>query len=192
MRLLPSSIQPSSIRSPIPSAIVTLALLTACASDPVEQTIAEPSATSETTTPDSSVGDEEAVGPVLTYATTGGCAQMGPNCWTLVFDAGGRVDAYREPVEADEQPEATTTIDPALIDAYLAAMPDDVAGLVDGLAPGECRGCVDGVDTIVTLADGTVISSVDRDLDPELDLFAATDALALAAFADLDLPLETR
>jgi hypothetical protein len=132
---------------------------------------------------------------VLEVDSTGGCAQMGPNCTRLVVFGDGTVEAYRF-LGQDAELIDTASIDPGLVDSVdEIARTTDFGALRDRLPAGECRGCYDGIDTTMTFhVEGLVeaFSSVDVGLDPAEPLFAAAWATADAASGSIEVPLLTR
>ncbi len=132
---------------------------------------------------------------VLDVESTGGCAQMGPNCARLVIFGDGTVEAYRVAVDGEE------LVDTGSIDLELVAELDRIVAVTDlgalrsRLSEGHCRGCFDGIDTTMTLAgdDGpAVFSSLEVELDPGEPVFAAAWAVAAAAQAATEIPILTR
>ena len=71
----------------------------------------------------------------------------GPNCAEYQFYDDGTVEIYRVGTEVTT-PEASGMID----QEFIISVQDELVGidlalLHDSLAPGECRGCYDGIDT---------------------------------------------
>ncbi len=132
---------------------------------------------------------------VLDVESTGGCAQMGPNCTRLVIFGDGTVEAYRVAVDGEE------LVDTGSIDLELVAELDRIVAVTDldalrsRLPEGHCQGCFDGIDTTMTLAgdDGpAVFSSLEVELDSGEPVFAAAWAVAAAAQAATEIPILTR
>jgi hypothetical protein len=132
---------------------------------------------------------------VIVVESTGGCAQMGPNCTRLVISGDGSVEAHRFVIDGEE------LVDIGSIDQELVAELDrliaatDLDALRARLAAGHCQGCFDGIDTTMTLHGGNsaeVFSSVEVELDPSEPVFAAAWAVATAAEAATEVPIVTR
>lgn len=135
--------------------------------------------------------------PYFSGESAGGCAQMGPNCVRVVVYGDGTVEAYR--VGGDETPIDTGTIDRRLIDSLNREIVNtDMRELIDALPPGECRGCFDGIDTIMRFysppldVEHPEFSSVDVELVRSEPLLAAAWAVYEAALAVIAIPLVTR
>lgn len=130
--------------------------------------------------------------------SSGGCAQLGPNCARFDVYGDGRVEAYRTGFDPEE-PVATGAIDAALVaELHSETLDTDQAALIASLPPGECRGCYDGIDTsmsfpIPPLAGAIpTFSSVDVELvrtEPLLDLGWRVYEAAQAA---VEIPLVSR
>lgn len=112
----------------------------------------------------------------ITVARTGGCARS-RTCTTLEVRPDGSVEravAGGDPV-------------PVRIDAYQAngvfdtAADTDLQGLLATLGPGECHGCVDGIDTQITLAFAkgppVVFDGQTHHLEATVPLFAQVESL---------------
>lgn len=135
---------------------------------------------------------------------TGGCQMMGPNCPTFVLWTDGRASAVRgappvDPFAArlpDEAVESVGFIDPSLAAALTDAVATtDFAALVPQLGPGVCNGCVDGIDTIVSIAtlSGIVtLSSTDVGFDVAEPFFAALNDAVVALQQEMPLALQSR
>ncbi len=127
----------------------------------------------------------------VTIDQTGGCMMMGPNCVRYIVDEAGAATVFRLGLE-DPELVAVTTIDRSLIDALSTALHDtELGALRSRLGPGECMGCVDGIDTTVTFTvDGEAISfnSIDKEFDQSEPVFAALASIIEAA-AVVDFPL---
>jgi hypothetical protein len=132
---------------------------------------------------------------VLVVESTGGCAQMGPNCIRLVVFGDGTVEAHRL-ISEETQLVGLGSIDRELVVAvHEAVLATDFTTLRQRLPAGECRGCYDGIDTTMTFRpnlDPQVFASVDVELDPSEPLFAAAWAVADAANAAIEVPIVTR
>lgn len=148
-----------------------------------------------------SPGDSETTTPTpgpLYYPVTvdhsGGCVMMGPNCVRHVIRADGTVEIYRLGL-AETEPVGTTTVGGALIAVLSTAMAEvDFDALRSRLEPGQCRGCVDGIDTRITFTGNGVevtFDSLDEELDPAEPIFSAVGDLVAAARADVEVPLVT-
>ena len=135
---------------------------------------------------------------VLIVESSGGCAQLGPNCVSIVVKGDGAVAAFRITASGSE------LVDTAVIDRELvAALARELATtdqneLLASLPPGECRGCVDGIDTTMTFpsyalpVETPTFSSVDVRLDRSAPVFAAAWAVYEAAQAAIDVPVIAR
>ena len=132
---------------------------------------------------------------VIVVESTGGCAQMGPNCTRLVISGDGTVEAYRFVIDGVELV-AIGSIDPELV-AILHALvaTTDLGALRARLPAGHCRGCFDGIDTTMTFYGGAgpeVFGSVEVELDPAEPVLAAAWAVAAAADEAVQIPVVTR
>lgn len=118
-------------------------------------------------------------GPMLVLQESGGCFMPGPNCRTISFWADGSVNVAW-PDEADRSDEPSI-IDPSQAAAWLEiASGTDFDDLVARLPEGECRGCYDGIDTVLEISlDGTTITLDSMTVEFVLSepLFAATNGL---------------
>lgn len=132
---------------------------------------------------------------VVTVESSGGCAQMGPNCTRLVVFGDGTVEAYRF-VADDVDPIGTGTIDPGLVvDLAAVVAATDFDALRSRLPEGECRGCYDGIDTTMsfeTNGGSERFDSIEVELDASEPLFAAAWAVAGAADSAVEVPLLSR
>lgn len=132
---------------------------------------------------------------VIVVESTGGCAQMGPNCTRLVISGDGSVEAYRFVIDGAELVDIGS-IDPGLVeelDRIIAAT--DLDALRERLAAGHCQGCFDGIDTKMTFhgpGGPEVFSSIEVELDSSEPVFAAAWAVAAAAEATTEVPIVTR
>ena len=146
---------------------------------------------SSTTTTAPPVGPETDT-VVLAAELTGGCAMMGPNCERFVVFGDGTVEAYRVGENA-AQPVDVGSIDPELVATlHDSVNKTDLDALRERLPPGECQGCVDGIDTLATFTvNGTEVtfSSIDTKLTPTEPVFAAMWVVIDAARDATDLPL---
>jgi hypothetical protein len=128
---------------------------------------------------------------VLVAELTGGCAMMGPNCERFVVYGDGMVEAHRVG-ESGPQPTDVGSIDPTLVVAlHRAANGADLEALRKRLPPGECQGCVDGIDTVATfMVDGSTVTfgSIDTELTPAEPVFAAMWAVIDAARDATEIP----
>jgi hypothetical protein len=141
---------------------------------------------------------------VLVAELTGGCMMMGPNCPTYVLWDDGRavvvrgappVDPFTERID-DGFIEAVGFIDATLAAAVGEAVSGtDFAALERRLGPGRCNGCVDGIDTTISMAapSGRVhLSSIDVEFDEDEPFFAAVGAAVSALQRELALPIQSR
>ena len=148
-------------------------------------------------------GTGEAAGPnpasvYFTGESAGGCAQMGPNCLRVVVFGDGSVEAYR--VGGDKQtPVDTASIDDALVETlHREIVTTDMHQLIGTLPPGECRGCYDGIDTVMRFysppldVEHPEFSSVEVELDRSEPLLAAAWAVYEAALGVVETPLVAR
>lgn len=135
---------------------------------------------------------------VLTVETSGGCAQIGPNCFTISIMGDGTVEAYRigpdQPALVD-----TGSIGREMVVAlHRLASSTDLNALYQRLPEGECRGCYDGIDTAMwfsaypTAEMPMVFSSVDVELDASEPLFEAAWAVYEEALAVVEIPTVSR
>lgn len=137
---------------------------------------------------------------VFRAESNGGCAQLGPNCVRVDVYGDGSVKAYRLGVD-QQTPVDTGTIDRNLVIALHSEVSSaDLTALHRRLPPGECRGCVDGIDTSMSfpfsVGDKTVMpllfSSVEVELDPSEPLFDIAWSVYRAAEAAVDVPVVAR
>ncbi len=135
---------------------------------------------------------------VLIAESSGGCAQLGPNCVSIVVHGDGEVTAFRITATGSELVD-TAVIDRELVialDRELAATDQDE--LLASLPPGECRGCFDGIDTTMSFpiyplpVVTPTFSSVDVKLDRSEPVFAAAWAVYEAAQAVIEVPVISR
>lgn len=147
-------------------------------------------AESSTTTAPPPHPDADSV--VLAAELTGGCAMMGPNCERFVVYGDGTVELYRAG-ESAAQPDDVGTIGPVLVTTlHNTVLATDLEALRKRLPPGECQGCVDGIDTLATFTvdgDGTTFSSIETELTPTEPVFNAMWAVIDAARDATDMPL---
>lgn len=129
--------------------------------------------------------------------TAGGCAQLGPNCVRYVAYGDGTVEAYRIGVD-DAVPVGVGSVDPALV-AELAgeASTVDQAALLATLPVGECRGCYDGIDTMLWFfttpaGEDPPFSSVEVDINSDESLLVLGRQLLAAVEATLEVPIVAR
>ncbi len=136
----------------------------------------------------------EPAGVLLVAEFPGGCAMMGPNCERLVIYGDGTVEAHRLG-SGDPRPVDVGSIDPALVAAlHRVVVRTDLEAMRLRLPPGECQGCVDGIDTTVTFTvDGhdTTFSSIDTELVISEPVFAAMWSVIDAARDVTEIPLIT-
>jgi hypothetical protein len=87
-------------------------------------------------------------------------------------------------------------VDPALTtDLAWLMTTTDFADLEARLPDGECRGCYDGIDTILVFATTpslTAFNSIDTALDPSEPLLQAVWRIVEAAGIATEMPLEAR
>jgi hypothetical protein len=128
----------------------------------------------------------------VTIVENGGCAMMGPNCatWTLRPDGTFTLSRTGEEGVVEE-----AAIDAATATELFDELADtDLETFVDGLGPGECLACVDGIDTRVEIAtpDGlTVLDSAEVGFD-DSTLFVLVEEARSAMAAAAELPIERR
>jgi hypothetical protein len=128
----------------------------------------------------------------VTIVENGGCAMMGPNCatWTLHPDGSFTLSRTGEEGVVEE-----AAIDPATAaELFDEIASTDLDTFVDGLGPGECLACVDGIDTRVeiTMPGGlTVLDSAEVGFDDSA-LFVLVDEARSAMAAAAELPIEQR
>ncbi len=153
-------------------------------------------ATTPSTTPGPAAALPAADATVAVVEFTGGCFMGGPNCSRYEVRGDGSFDLFRLGIGAPTAPEITGRIDPDLVvDLYATAAATDLEALRRRLAPGQCWGCVDGIDTSLTVVvEGAAssFSSVDVAFDLEEPLFAAAERVTKALTAAADLPLATQ
>ena len=148
------------------------------------------------TAPDESTTTTTPPDPVLVLTITedGGCFMMGPNCATYLVYSDGSVKLQR--TGQPGAPLDMATIDDELVqDVVDRLATTDLDTLREGLPPGECRGCYDGIDVTFayeTPAGPVTFSSVDVDIFVPEPLFTATWPILDAASATTELPLATR
>lgn len=148
--------------------------------------------TTSTTSPGAAPPPADATVAVVEF--TGGCFMGGPNCSRYEVRGDGSFDLFRVGMGASTAPEVTGRIDPDLVADLYAAAATDLEALRRRLAPGQCWGCVDGIDTSLTVmvAGATAsFSSIEVSFDLEEPLFAAADRMMKALTAAADLPLAT-
>lgn len=147
-----------------------------------------------------SVPDPNPNATVLFVESSGGCAQLGPNCARIVVRGDGTVEAYRITAQGSELVDSGS-IDRGLVNGlHREVSSTDLPALHQRLPEGECRGCVDGVDTSMSFPSTAgvqavmplVFSSVDVELDRSEPLFAAAWAVYEAAQAAVDVPVVAR
>ncbi len=177
-----------------PAFVVLAVLLAACGSGPGG---AEPTpAIGQTTLP-------AAPTPLLMINESGGCAMMGPNCATYVLWSDGHAYLYRDrfapgPPQIPPDPteaETDAVIDTDIADRMAAVIADtDFSALRTRLEPGQCWGCVDGIDyqlVVFTTGGPDVLSSVEVAFDTAEPFFAAVEEARLALGRALPLPIVT-
>jgi hypothetical protein len=137
--------------------------------------------------------------PVAVIRESGGCMQMGANCSTIVVWSDGTVAIHRAGVgnetgvPQDADAEVTGTIPIEVIDRLSAAIEaTDFAELRSTLGAGSCQGCVDGIDTELTLFGPTgqeSLDSIDLAFDMSDPLFVAVDDARQTIALQLSLPI---
>jgi hypothetical protein len=152
-------------------------------------------ATVSTTTTEPPPPDPDAESVVLIAELTGGCAMMGPNCERFVVFGDGTVEAYRAGENA-ALPVDIGSIDPDLVATLHNTLhTTDLQALRIRLPPGECQGCVDGIDTLATFTiDGrdVTFSTIETDLTPTESVFAAMWAVIDSSLSATEIPLIAR
>lgn len=130
----------------------------------------------------------------VTIVERGGCEMMGPNCRVYVVAGDGTFQVQRAGLEG-QGAVASGELDASIAEFLRQAVAGtDLAGLAETLPPGECRGCADGIDYLVTIdVDGTATSfdSVEVLFDPTEPLFTAIGDVVTAASA-VEVPILTR
>jgi hypothetical protein len=130
----------------------------------------------------------------VTIVERGGCEMMGPNCRVYVVAGDGTFQVERAGLE-DQGAVASGELDESIAEFLREAVAGtDLAGLAETLPPGECRGCADGIDYLVTVdVDGTVTTfdSVEVLFDPTEPLFTAIGDVIAAASA-VEVPILSR
>lgn len=130
----------------------------------------------------------------VTIVERGGCEMMGPNCRVYVVAGDGAFEVRRAGLE-DQGAVASGALDESIAALLREAVATtDLAGLGGTLPPGECRGCVDGIDYLVSIdVDGTVTTfdSVEVLFDPTEPLFTAIGDVITAASA-VEVPIVSR
>ena len=127
--------------------------------------------------------------PLVVIAETGGCYMLGPNCSTTLVMSDGTFGVFRnDPADVIAVPttlddaEYTGSVDIQAFSQAVAA--SDFDELRSVLGPGECRGCVDGIDYQVrffTEAGPEDLASVDYEFDSGLELFTELNGVMQAA-----------
>lgn len=151
-------------------------------------------ATVSTITTESLAPSPGANSVVLVAELTGGCAMMGPNCERFVILGDGTVKAYRAG-ESAAQPVDIGAIDPALVATlHEVVRSTNLEALRKRLPPGECQGCVDGIDTLaIFTVDGAEVTfnSIDTELTSAEPAFATMWVVIDAAQEVTDIPVIT-
>lgn len=153
-----------------------IALLAACAGEATTTSAAPPEALT------------------VTIAERGGCEMMGPNCRVYVLAGDGSFQVLRSGLE-EMGAAASGAVDEVVLASLVESIAStDLPGLAATLPPGECRGCADGIDYLVTIdVDGTVTTfdSVEVLFDPTEPLFAAIGDV-IASTSVVEVPILTR
>jgi len=120
---------------------------------------------------------------------------MGPNCERVVVFGDETVEAYRAGENA-AQPVDVGSIDPELVATlHNTVYATDLEALRKRLPPGECQGCIDGIDTLATFTvDGcdVTFNSIETEVTPTEPVFAAMWAVFAAAQDTTEIPLIER
>ena len=170
--------------------LAIVATATACGSAPDGEPGEDPATVSSSSATGAAAPVMAEPVPLLTIAEVGGCYMMGPNCATALVMSDGSFEVFRNnpanvlltPTEST-QPAFSGTIDVTTIARTIADTNFDE--LRNSLRPGECRGCMDGIDYLVRFhtTDGAEdMDSVTHEFDAELDLFAQLDMVRQAVF----------
>jgi hypothetical protein len=150
-----------------------------------------PAATTGDTSPPTSAGAGS--GDSITFVMDGGCMMMGPNCPTYELMPGGEFSLRRT---GGADIEATGSIDPQVArDLWDVVRSTDFDDLTASLGPGECRACVDGIDTRMIIKSGDtehVLDSTQVEFDQTVALFALTEEAVAAMSNAAALEIETR
>ena len=133
---------------------------------------------------------------VIVIESSGGCAQLGPNCARTIVCGDGTVDSQRIGPAGPELVDTGAIAVDLVVDLHRTVVMTDLAALRTRLPEGQCLGCVDGIDTSMTFFAGEkkeeVFSSVDVELDPIEPVFEAAWAVADAARAATEIPIVAR
>lgn len=142
-----------------------------------------------------SIPDPGADQIVIVIESSGGCAQLGPNCARTIVYGNGTVETHRIGPAGPELVDTGAIAVDLVVDLNRAVATADLAALRARLPEGECLGCVDGIDTTMTFVAGNkveVFSSVEVELDPNDPVFDAAWAVADAARAATEIPIVAR
>lgn len=142
-----------------------------------------------------SIPDPGADQIVIVIESSGGCAQLGPNCDRIVVYGDGTVEAHRIGPAGPELVDTGAIAVDLVVDLNRIMATTDLAALRVRLPEGQCLGCVDGVDTMMTFLAGDkeeVFSSVEVNLDPTEPVFEAAWAVADAAHVATEIPIVAR
>ena len=133
---------------------------------------------------------------VIVIESSGGCAQLGPNCARTIVYGDGTVDTHRIGPAGPELVDTGAIAVDLVVDLHRTLATADLAALRARLPEGRCLGCVDGIDTAMTFFAGEkkeeVFGSVDVKLDPIGPVFEAAWAVADAARAATEIPIVAR
>jgi hypothetical protein len=142
-----------------------------------------------------SVPDPGADQIVIVIESSGGCAQLGPNCARTIVYGDGTVETHRIGPAGPELVDTGAIAVDLVVALHRTVVMTDLAALRTRLPEGQCLGCVDGIDTSMTFFAGEkqeVFSSVDVELDPIEPVFEAAWAVADAARAATEIPIVAR
>jgi len=142
-----------------------------------------------------SIPDPGADQIVIVIESSGGCAQLGPNCTRTIVYGDGTVETHRIGPAGPELVDTGAISVDFVVDLHRTVATADLAALRARLPEGECRGCVDGIDTTMTFFASNkeeVFSSVEVELDPTEPVFDVAWAVADAARATTEIPIVAR
>ncbi len=142
-----------------------------------------------------SIPDPGADQIVIVIESSGGCAQIGPNCDRIVVYGDGTVQEHRISAAGPELVDTGAIAVDLVVDLHRTMATTDLAALRAQLPEGQCLGCVDGIDTTMTFLAGDkeeVFSSVEVNLDPTEPVFEAAWVVADAARVATEIPIVAR
>lgn len=118
---------------------------------------------------------------------------IGPNCPTYVLGIDGSFTLHRT---GNDEVEAEGSIDQDLTRRLFDEIAvTDLDHLMSTLGPGECRACVDGIDTRVEIDFGdraTVLDSTVHRFDQGIELFRLVSSVAVELTLAAELTPEAR